>query len=198
MVLEAYYIGRGWFETASNLYGRIKYSMMCQHAQSPPPTNAASSPDSVSAKRRVHGKPDLDLDEDATDHDLGEWVDHERRQSGLDEFPECREDATGAWDVYVTNIDDVTAVNAREWANRYANRWAIESEYRVIKKNFLAKTSTRDYSTRVLYWLLAVTLYNAWVLLDLLLWAERDGSQGGEYAIPSSSFGDVLKRTGVG
>ncbi len=48
----------------------------------------------------------------------------------------------------------------------FRKRWGIETGYRIIRK-FLAKTTSRRYSTRLLYFYFAILLYNLWVLLNL-------------------------------
>ncbi len=47
----------------------------------------------------------------------------------------------------------------------FRKRWGIENSYRMIRK-FLAKTTSRCYSARLLYFYLAVVLYNLWVKLN--------------------------------
>ncbi len=48
----------------------------------------------------------------------------------------------------------------------YKKRWGIETGYRMIRK-FLARTTTKKYSVWLMYFYLAVLLYNFWVLLNL-------------------------------
>ena len=48
----------------------------------------------------------------------------------------------------------------------FKKRWGIETGYRMIRK-FLARTTSNRYSIRLLYFYLAVLLYNFWVLLNL-------------------------------
>ena len=48
----------------------------------------------------------------------------------------------------------------------FKKRWGIETGYRMVRK-FLAKTTSRRYKIRLLYFYLAVLLYNFWVLLNL-------------------------------
>ena len=48
----------------------------------------------------------------------------------------------------------------------FKKRWGIETGYRMIRK-FLARTTSKRYSIRLLYFYLAVLLYNFWVLLNL-------------------------------
>jgi hypothetical protein len=48
----------------------------------------------------------------------------------------------------------------------YKKRWGIETSYRMIGQ-FLGKTTCDDYAVRVCYFVLAVLLYNVWVLLNV-------------------------------
>ena len=48
----------------------------------------------------------------------------------------------------------------------FKKRWGIETGYRMIRK-FLARTMSKRYSIRLLYFYLAVLLYNFWVLMNL-------------------------------
>jgi hypothetical protein len=47
----------------------------------------------------------------------------------------------------------------------YKRRWGIETSYRMIGQ-FYPKTTSNSYVIRVLYFVLAVLLYNVWVLLN--------------------------------
>lgn len=81
--------------------------------------------------------------------------------------------------------DDETAVfatnprvgpdGAETFCRRYSRRWQIENEYRSIKCDFLAKTSSKAYRVRLFYFVFAVFLYNIWRLTDFLLKAGVDG-----------------------
>jgi hypothetical protein len=52
----------------------------------------------------------------------------------------------------------------RRWVRRmFRRRWGIETSYRLIGL-FLAKTTSRLYRLRLLYFFLAVLLYNLWVV----------------------------------
>ncbi len=48
----------------------------------------------------------------------------------------------------------------------FKKRWGIETGYRMIRK-FLARTTSKRYSMRLLYFYLAILLYNFWVLMNL-------------------------------
>ena len=61
--------------------------------------------------------------------------------------------------IFATN----TSFKPRRLRKTFRKRWGIETSYRMIGM-FLAKTTSKLYRLRVLYFFLAVTLYNLWVL----------------------------------
>jgi IS4 transposase len=74
----------------------------------------------------------------------------------------------------------VGAGEAEAFCRRYSRRWQIENEYKSIKNDFLAKTSSKDYHVRLFYFVFAVLLHNIWRLTDFLLKA----GVGGERTTP--------------
>lgn len=73
---------------------------------------------------------------------------------------------------YLTNKDVESKEDAKRVIKRHNQRWTIETKYRVIKHEFLGKTTSQDFSVRTFFWLFACMLYNAWVLLDVFLRAD--------------------------
>ena len=71
---------------------------------------------------------------------------------------------------YATNLDGLQPVVIHEL---YTHRFGIETQYRV-KNQFLGRTCSKQYGVRYAFFVLAVALYNLWVLLNIL---ER-GNQG--------------------
>jgi hypothetical protein len=127
------------------------------------------------AKRAAWGESDSDDDQLSLD-DYGGGI------SGADS------DIEGEWAVYVTNIENADE-KPKHWAEAYANRWAIETNYRVIKEDFLAKTTSKEFEVRLFYWLFAVMLYNAWVLLDVFLRADKPGAAPDDRPVmPAATF----------
>ena len=61
--------------------------------------------------------------------------------------------------IFATN----TSLKPRKLRKTFRKRWGIETSYRMIGM-FLAKTTSKVYRLRVLYFFLAVVLYNLWVL----------------------------------
>jgi hypothetical protein len=76
--------------------------------------------------------------------------------------------------VFATNLR-VGPDEAETFCRRYSRRWQIENEYKSIKGDFLAKTSSKDYRVRLFYFVFAALLYNIWRLTDFLLKAGVDG-----------------------
>jgi len=85
--------------------------------------------------------------------------------------PSTKGDGTAA---FATNLR-VGPDEAETVCRRYSRRWQIENEYKSIKHDFLAKTSSKDYRVRLFYFVFAVLLYNIWRLTDFLLKADVDG-----------------------
>ena len=91
--------------------------------------------------------------------------------------------------VFATNLR-VGPNEAETFCRRYSRRWQIENEYKSIKGDFLAKTSSKDYRVRLFYFVFAVLLYNIWRLTDFLLKAGVDGEM--DYA-PVLTAGECVE-----
>ena len=75
--------------------------------------------------------------------------------------------------VFATNLR-VGPEEAESFCRRYSRRWQIENEYKSIKNDFLAKTSSKDYRVQLFYFVFAILLHNIWRLTDFLLKAGVD------------------------
>ena len=91
--------------------------------------------------------------------------------------------------VFATNLR-VGPDEAETFCRRYSRRWQIENEYKSIKGDFLAKTSSKDYRVRLFYFVFAVLLYNIWRLTDFLLKAGVGGEM--DYA-PVLTAGECVE-----
>ena len=49
----------------------------------------------------------------------------------------------------------------------YSKRWGIETSYRQIDHDFLARTTSNNFHIRLFYFLFSVCLYNLWVLVNI-------------------------------
>ena len=72
---------------------------------------------------------------------------------------------------FVTSLD-IDASTAKAYAAAFRRRWGIETSYRQIG-DFLPRTSSPTFTVRLFYFLFAVSLYNLWVLANVLLSAKR-------------------------
>ena len=68
---------------------------------------------------------------------------------------------------FITNID-VDRRRTRELVHLYSKRWGIETSYRV-KKEFRAKTTSKNYVIRLFYFMYSVCLYNLWQLVNIAI-----------------------------
>src|SRR6056297_1500611 len=100
--------------------------------------------------------------------------------------PSTKSDGTT---VFATNLR-VGPDEAESFCHQYSRRWQIENEYKSIKHDFLAKTSSKDYRVRLFYFVFAVLLYNIWRLTDFLLKADVDGEM--DYA-PVITAGECVE-----
>ncbi len=68
---------------------------------------------------------------------------------------------------FVTNLDPEPET-ARAYAAAFRRRWGIETSYRQIG-DFLPRTSSPTFSVRLFYFLFAVSMYNLWILANVLV-----------------------------
>ncbi len=68
---------------------------------------------------------------------------------------------------FVTNLP-VNEKNAVGYAELFRRRWGIETAYRV-SKDFRAKTTSKNISVRLFYFLFSLCLYNLWILVNIAL-----------------------------
>ncbi|WP_136361766.1 hypothetical protein [Halobacterium salinarum] len=67
--------------------------------------------------------------------------------------------------VFTTNRDDVAAVDAPGFVDRYSKRWDIEIEYKMIQP-MVPSIASRDYRMRYFSFIFSCLLYNLWRLVD--------------------------------
>ena len=67
------------------------------------------------------------------------------------------------WHAWVTDI----SASPKRIEKIYKKRWGIETGYRV-KGDFQANTCSKNFTVRVMYSLLAICLYNVWVIVNFL------------------------------
>lgn len=68
---------------------------------------------------------------------------------------------------FATNLD-VTSDNVKIKCDKYGKRWGQETAYRV-QDAFIVKTTSKNYSVRLFYFLFSVCLYNLWILANIFV-----------------------------
>jgi hypothetical protein len=96
---------------------------------------------------------------------------NERAETNLVLLPSSKDESKTV--AFITNqdVDDEIGLDRQKTKGligRYSLRWGIENSYKTIK-DFLAWTTSKDFSIRVFYFGFAVLLYNMWLLVDLLV-----------------------------
>jgi IS4 transposase len=90
---------------------------------------------------------------------------------------------------YATNLDGVQPIVIHEL---YEHRFGIETQYRV-KNQFLGRTCSKQYSMRYAFFVLAVTLYNLWILLNILE-RGRQGLEPGKIPIKVDQLKHIFRK----
>jgi len=95
---------------------------------------------------------------------------------------------------FATNIDmnENEGIFAKNIAAIYRYRSAIESNYRVKKGTFRAKTTSKRYRVRLFYFLYSVALYNIWILLNIIISQSIYGKIAEKPILTSKMFADFL------
>lgn len=109
----------------------------------------------------------------------------------LTRFAVPHTDSPAEKQMYFATNAPVTEETAERLAESYRRRWGIETSYRMIG-DFLAKTTSREFSIRLFYFLFAVMLYNLWVLTTTLMEVVI-GEKLDRPAIPGCVFAGLLE-----
>lgn len=97
------------------------------------------------------------------------------------------------WILWTTNSDSLDDHNIIAHGMLYRVRWSIETSYRVIKEHFKASTTSIRDALRIWIWKLAMVLYNAWVLLRILVRDKGVSVAPGEAPVKTHSFQRILQ-----
>lgn len=113
--------------------------------------------------------------------------------------PSQSDDADGAYAVFVTNRDRVEPNEIQRVCNGYRRRWDIENQYKSIKE-FLPKTSSKDYRVRLCNFAFASLIYNLWRLTDYLVKVALDRDIRSSPVVTAKTFvralGEHLRKFG--
>ena len=90
---------------------------------------------------------------------------------------------------YATNLDGIQPTVIHKL---YMHRFGIETQYR-LKNQFLGRTCSKQYSVRYAFFILAVALYNLWVLLNILE-RGRQGLEPGKIPIKVDQLKHIFRK----
>lgn len=141
-----------------------------------------------------------DLDYNAAGYDvrIGEVVPESEAESWLITMPsekrisraETGTDDKGNWEVYYTNLDP-EEFGGLEIGRRYRQRWAVETAYRLMKHDFIAKSASELRSQREFIANMAF-IYNAmWMATNVTYAVENDRpvkDDQGRYPFTANQF----------
>ena len=74
----------------------------------------------------------------------------------------------------------------------YRKRFGIETQYR-IKNKFLGRTCSKEYSVRYFFFLLAICIYNLWILLNIIE-RGKDGLDPGKIPIKVDRLVHLIRK----
>lgn len=89
---------------------------------------------------------------------------------------------------YATNLDEKPS-NVHDL---YKNRFGIETQYRV-KNKFMGKTCSKQYRVRYAFFVLAVSLYNIWILLNISI-RGKEGLEPGRIPINVDNLKHLFRK----
>ncbi len=74
----------------------------------------------------------------------------------------------------------------------YKFRWGIETSYRQLDHDFLARTTSRNFHIRLFYFLFSVCLYNLWILINICVSLNIYGKLSEKPIITAKLFAIIL------
>lgn len=100
------------------------------------------------------------------------------------------------WDLYYTNLDPYNGPRSgHQIASDYRLRWAIETNYRVLKEDFLAKSGSSVWEQRTFLFNLGMLYYDMWVAANVLAageGAETLTDDQGRYPHTANNFMNAI------
>jgi len=110
--------------------------------------------------RYIDTESDETVGEDGYSHDVNFMYVPAEREDWI--FTEAKD---VKYTVFTTNRDDVAAVNAPGFVDRYSKRWDVEIEYKMIQP-MIPSIASKDYRMRYFSFAFSCMLYNVWRLVD--------------------------------
>ncbi len=101
------------------------------------------------------------------------------------------DDEEGIKRSFITNLN-VPVLLSHYFYRWYGKRWGIETGYRLKAQDFKPRTTSKNYTLRLFYFLFTVMLYNLWVLTNIIVGVKLYGKVPEEPLITAKRFSIIL------
>ncbi len=95
------------------------------------------------------------------------------------------------------NNDDMKG-SVKMISSLYRKRWGIETSYRIVKRTFGLRTTSRDFRIRLFYFFFSVILYDLWILIDIIVQVELHNKVGDTHLVKSKYFRKLILKIDPG
>ena len=104
------------------------------------------------------------------------------------------DDKEGIKRSFITNLN-VPIQLAHHFYHWYAKRWGIETGYRLKAQDFKPRTTSKNYTLRLFYFLFTVMLYNLWILTNVIVGVKIYNKVPEKPIITAKRFSIILYKT---
>ena len=101
------------------------------------------------------------------------------------------DDEEGIKRAFITNLN-VPVQLSHYFYHWYGKRWGIETGYRLKAQDFRPRTTSRNYTMRLFYFLFTAMLYNLWVLTNVIAGIKIYGKVPEQPLITTKRFSIIL------
>tara|TARA_Y100000034_G_scaffold132005_1_gene193992 strand:+ start:63 stop:1358 length:1296 start_codon:yes stop_codon:yes gene_type:complete len=101
------------------------------------------------------------------------------------------EDKEGVKHAFITNLK-VPVLLSHYLYTWYGKRWGIETGYRLKAQDFKPRTTSKNFTLRLFYFLFSTMLYNLWVLTNIVVGTKLYGKVPGKPLITAKRFSIIL------
>ena len=101
------------------------------------------------------------------------------------------DDPDGIKRCFITNLR-VPVLISHYLYKWYGLRWGIETGYRLKAQDFKPRTTSKNFTLRLFYFLFSVMLYNLWVLTNIVVGIKLYGKSPKKPIITAKRFSIIL------
>jgi len=101
------------------------------------------------------------------------------------------DDIEGIKRCFITNLK-VPVLLSHYFYKWYGKRWGIETGYRLKAQDFKPRTTSKNFTLRLFYFLFTVMLYNLWVLTNIIVGIKLYGKIPSKPLITAKRFSIIL------